>query len=73
MHVMETVAWIWMVVWVVALLVTVWLLVRDPGHSVAREDALSILGARFARGEISREEYEQARDVLLVDESEMKR
>jgi putative membrane protein len=56
--------WIWMAVWVTALLVMVWLVVRTPGRS-AEADAMEILRARFARGELSKEQFEQARAVLL--------
>lgn len=58
--------WIWMLVWIVALLFMVWLIVRAPSRSVA-DDALAIVAARFARGEISQQEYEQARDALLMN------
>ncbi len=57
--------WVWMGVWIVALLVMVWLIVGGTRDRGPREDALEILRARFARGEISREEFEQARDILL--------
>ena len=56
--------WIWMAVWIAALLVMVWLVVRSPGGP-AVDDAMEILRARFARGEISKDEFEQARAVLL--------
>jgi len=56
--------WIWMAVWIAALLVMVWLIVRSPGRPV-EADAMQILRARFARGEIGKEDFEQARDVLL--------
>jgi uncharacterized membrane protein len=56
--------WIWMAVWIVALLVMVWLVVRSPSRPV-EADAMDILRARFARGEISKEEFQQARTVLL--------
>jgi uncharacterized membrane protein len=56
--------WIWMAVWIVALFVMVWLVVRSPGRPV-EADAMDILRARFARGEISKEEFVQARTVLL--------
>jgi putative membrane protein len=56
-------AWIWMVVWVIALLVMVWLLVAG-GRRVERDDPLDILRARYARGEINEAEFRQARDLL---------
>ena len=57
--------WIWMGVWIVALLGMVWLIVAGSRGRGPREDALEILRARFARGEISQEEFERARDALL--------
>jgi uncharacterized membrane protein len=64
--------WIWMLIWVAALLFTVWLLVRAPSQPPA-EDALAILRARFARGEINQTEYETARDALVRDAKELHR
>lgn len=37
---------------------------RTNGAPSGRSDALSILGERFARGEIDREEYQERRSVL---------
>ena len=59
--------WIWMLIWIAALLLMVWLIVRNPADRPATEDALAILRARFARGEISQDEFERARDALLTD------
>jgi uncharacterized membrane protein len=56
--------WVWLTVWVAALLVMVWLIVRDQ-PSPREADAIEILRARFARGEIGDEEFEHARAVLL--------
>jgi uncharacterized membrane protein len=56
-------AWLWMGVWVLALLATVWLLVREP-HRSGRDDALDTLRSRLARGEINRDEFEAARRLL---------
>ncbi len=56
--------WIWMAVWIAALLLMVWLVTRPDRPA---EDAMAILRARFARGEISRDDFEQARAVLLRD------
>jgi putative membrane protein len=56
--------WIWILVWVVALLVMVWLLV-SAGRRPEREDPLEILRARYARGELSDEEYRHARELLV--------
>jgi uncharacterized membrane protein len=61
--------WMWMAVWIGGLLVMVWMIVRSPSRP-SDTDAMAILGARFARGEISKEEFEQARAVLLDDRQE---
>jgi putative membrane protein len=57
-------AWIWMVFWIAALLVTTWLLVRQPGKQPPHEDELTLLRTRFARGEISQAEFERALEAL---------
>ena len=64
---------IWMLVWIAVLLVMVWLIVRYPVDRSAAEDAMAILRARFARGEISQEEFERARAALLADYQELRR
>jgi putative membrane protein len=58
--------WLWMTFWIVGLVAMVWLIVRGSNERPVEQDALEILRARFARGEISQDEYEQARDVLLA-------
>jgi uncharacterized membrane protein len=60
---MDAGAWIWMLVWVFALVAMVWLIVRAD-HRTPADDPEAILRARFARGEISAEEFERARFVL---------
>ena len=57
-------AWLWLGVWVVALLAMVWLLVRGGSSRSATDDPIETLRARFARGEITEAEYEQARRLL---------
>jgi putative membrane protein len=59
--------WIWMGIWVLALLAMVWLLVGGSHTAAPREDAMQILSVRFARGEINQEEYERARRLLVAD------
>jgi len=61
--------WLWMAFWIVGLVAMVWLIVRGSAERPVEQDALEILRARFARGEISSDEYERARDVLLAKES----
>lgn len=65
--------WIWTLVWIAALLLMVWLIVRRPEGVTTTEDALSILRARFARGEISETEFERACTVLRTDRLETTR
>jgi uncharacterized membrane protein len=55
--------WLWMGAWVLALVVMVWLLVREP-RRIGRDEALDTLRTRLARGEISRDEFEAARRLL---------
>jgi uncharacterized membrane protein len=55
--------WLWMGAWVLALVVMVWLLVREPRRN-GRDEALDTLRSRLARGEISRDEFEAARRLL---------
>lgn len=66
-------AWVWMFVWIAALLFMVWLIVRGPADRPGDEDASAILRARFARGEISQDEFERAREALLADRQEFTR
>ena len=60
---MDTSAWIWMFVWIFALVAMVWLIVRAD-HRAPADDPEAILRARFARGEINAEELERAKLVL---------
>jgi uncharacterized membrane protein len=55
--------WLWMGAWVLALVVLVWLLVREPRRS-GRDEALDTLRSRLARGEISQAEFEATRRLL---------
>ncbi len=55
--------WLWMGTWILVLTVLVWLLVREPRRS-ERDDAMDILRARLARGEITQDEFEHARQLL---------
>ncbi len=60
---MDANAWIWMFVWIFALVAMVWLIVRTD-HRAPGDEPEAILRARFARGEINAEEFERARLVL---------
>jgi putative membrane protein len=55
--------WLWMGAWGLVIVLIVWLLVREPRRSTS-DDALSTLRGRLARGEISPDEFEQARRLL---------
>lgn len=59
-------AWLFMGAWVLVLAVLVWFLVREPRHGSSREQALDTLRARFARGELTREEFQDACAALDV-------
>ena len=65
-------AWIWMGAWAFVLVLVVWLLVREPRHD-EREDAAEILSKRFARGEISEEEFKRATATLNSDRRDLSR
>jgi putative membrane protein len=56
--------WIWMGVWILALVGLVWLITRSPNSLSPSQEPMEILRIRFARGEISQAEFEQARRVL---------
>lgn len=56
-------AWAWMGIWILVLAVLVWFLVREPRRS-GRDEAMEILRARLARGELTTEEFEHARALL---------
>ena len=60
--------WLWMVLGIVLVVVIVWALVSavSTRDRPAVEDAAQILKARFARGEISESEYQQARRLLGI-------
>lgn len=60
--------WLWMVLGVVLLVVVAWALVAaiSGRDRPAAADAAQILKSRFARGEITQAEYEQARRLLGI-------
>jgi uncharacterized membrane protein len=64
-------AWAWMAAWALVMGLAVWLLVREPRHDAP--DAAAILRARFARGEISEDEFRQAIAALASDRREAPR
>lgn len=60
--------WLWMVLGIVLIVVVVWVLVSAVAgrERASTDDAAQILKARFARGEITQAEYEQARRLLGI-------
>jgi uncharacterized membrane protein len=61
-------AWLFMGAWTVVMAVLVWLLVREP-HRSGRDEAVEILRARLARGEITGDEFSRA--VALLNPQHM--
>ena len=61
--------WLWMILAVVLVVAVVWAVAAAiPGRDrTPIDDAAQILKARFARGEIRKEEYEQARNLLGIN------
>ena len=60
---MGTEAWLVMAAWAVVMVLVVWLLVREPRRE-SRDEPDAILRARFARGELTEEEFRRACDAL---------
>ncbi len=60
--------WLWMILGVALLVVIVWAVVAAiPGRNrSAADEAAHVLKARFARGEITPQEYEQARRLIGI-------
>lgn len=60
--------WLWMALGLVLVLALVWALAAglSGGRPNATDDAARILAERFARGELSEQEYQQARRLLGV-------
>ncbi len=65
-------AWVLVGAWALVMLLAVWLLVRGPQHH-EREDTSEILRSRFARGELSEEEFRRATTALSSDWEESPR
>lgn len=60
--------WLWMTLGVVLLIAVIWaVMAMVPGRGrPTADDPAQILKTRFARGEISQEQYEQARRLLGI-------
>ncbi len=67
--------WLWMIGWLALIVGVVYLFVRPSAHEHSHEhpggggggasrDPLNILEERFARGEISEQEFRERREVL---------
>ena len=63
---MGTDAWVWIGAWALVMVLVVWFLTRDPRRA-RHQDPAEILRDRFARGEISEEEYRRAITALDDD------
>ena len=63
---MGTMGLFWIVLIVALVLLIVWLVrqVSRPGGTPAADEPLAILKRRYARGELSREEFERMRQEL---------
>jgi uncharacterized membrane protein len=59
-------AWAWMGAWALVLGLAVWILVRVP-HRDETADAAAILRERFARGEITEDEFRRATAALASE------
>ena len=60
--------WLWMIPGIVLLILLVWAVVAAIPRPDRRttDDATQVLKARFARGEITQAEYEQARRLFAA-------
>lgn len=59
---------IWWVIWIVLL---IWIFATPysiPGERKMRESPLDVLRKRFAKGEITKEEYEEKKSILRKDQ-----
>ena len=65
---MDGAGWIWLILGVVLVVALTWFLatVRPGRDRSTTDDAAATLRSRFARGEITTEEYEQAQRVLGI-------
>jgi putative membrane protein len=65
MMLLYMILWILIIVGIVLLVIWAVKKARESGHSVFGESVLDILKKRYARGEITKEEYEEKkRDIL---------
>ncbi len=64
--------WVWMFIWIAALMFLVWLVVRAMTDRQVAEEPGAMLRARFARGEITQEEFQRALSALAGNGVESK-
>ena len=58
---------LWWIVWII-LLIWIFLIPREiPFRRSKKDDPLNILKRRFAKGEITKEEYEETKNILMSD------
>lgn len=58
---------IWWIVWIIALIWIFLLPFEIPYQKSKKENPLDILKKRFAKGEITKEEYEESKKILKTD------
>ena len=64
---------IWWFVWLI-LLIWIFLVPHDiPFRTSKKDDPLHILKKRYAKGDISKEEYEESKRILMEDNNLLKK
>jgi putative membrane protein len=56
--------WIWWIIWILLL---IWIFATPldiPGQRTSRETPIGVLKKRFARGKITKEEYEDRKQIF---------
>lgn len=61
---------IWWIIWI---LFIIWVFATPWGHRRTRDTSYDILRKRFAAGEITKEEYQEAKKVLEEDFQQISR